>query len=74
MKIIDKLKDCSIDKNVAIASVAASVMTYFLTSHGYEQGCKESENMITRLKDYNDELYAEKIELLNQINKMKDAK
>lgn len=73
MKVIDKLKDCSIDKKVAIASVAASVMTYFLISHGYEQGCKESENMITRLKDYNDELHMQNIELMNQINKLQDA-
>lgn len=73
MKIIDKLKDCGIDKKVAIASIAASVMTYFLISHGYDLGCEESENIITSLKDYNDELHMQNIELLNQINKLRDA-
>lgn len=73
MKIIDKLKGFSIDKNVVTALIGIGVTTYCLITYGENLEHKESENMITRLKDHNDELHMQNIEFMNQINKLQDA-
>ena len=73
MKIIDKLKDFGIDKNIVIGVVATSVSAFCLMTYGEKYGRKDSEGMIDRLKGYNDELHMQNIELLNQINKLQDA-
>jgi len=65
-------KKCFLNKEYVIGVLAIGVAAFCLTKNGYNAGIRERETSIEKLKDWVDDVHAQNVELMNQINKLQD--